>query len=97
MLSKVKSIAMAANPGAIDNFRLLVEKWIPIVRQVLLAKKSPMIWEIFARELDAYTARWGWDKAGKLLENYGARTDVLDVDERTSSQLLEDREWTIES
>jgi hypothetical protein len=26
MLSKVKSIAMAANPGAIDNFRLLVEK-----------------------------------------------------------------------
>jgi hypothetical protein len=86
------ALQMAAERGALNTIRLLVEhgadvnerlagEALPVFDNALLASWTPL----------HHAARWGREEAMKLLESYGAKTDVLDVNGRTPSRLLE--EW----
>ncbi|OIW32530.1 ankyrin [Coniochaeta ligniaria NRRL 30616] len=86
------ALQTAAGRGALDTIRLLVEHGadvnerlapedLPVFDNALLASWTPL----------HHAARWGREQAMELLESYGAKTDVLDVNGKTPSRLLEER------
>jgi ankyrin repeat protein len=87
------ALQMAAERGALDTIRLLVEEHGADVNERLPAEALPRVDNaLFASWTPMhFAARWGREEAMKLLESYGARTDVLDVNGRTPSRLLEER------
>ena len=84
---------MAAERDALDTICFLVEEHrgnvnerlseetLPRLNNALLASWTPM----------HFAARWGREEAMKLLESYGAKTEVLNVNGRTPLRLLEER------
>jgi ankyrin repeat protein len=87
------ALQMAAERGAVDIIRLLVEKHEADVNEQLPAETLPRADNaLFASFTPMhFAARLGREEAMKLLESYGAKPDVLDVKGRTPSQLLEER------
>ncbi|KAF2132056.1 ankyrin [Dothidotthia symphoricarpi CBS 119687] len=87
------ALQMAADRGALDTIRLLVEEHGADVNERLPAETLPRVDNaLFASWTPMhFAARWGKEEAMKLLESYGAKTDVLDVNGKTPSRLLEER------
>lgn len=87
------ALQMAAGRGALDTIRMLVEEHgadvneqlpsetLPVVDNALNASWTPM----------HFAARSKQGEAMKLLESYGAKTDVVDVNGKTPSQLFEEQ------
>ena len=87
------ALHMAADRGALDTIRLLVEGHGADVNERLPAESLPRVDNaLFASWTPMhFAARWRQEEAMKLLESYGAKTDALDVNGRTPWQLLQER------
>lgn len=84
---------MAAESGSIDMIRLLVENHGADVNERLSTQSVPRVDSALFTNWTPmhFAARWGREEAMKLLESYGAKTDVLDVNGKTPSQLIKER------
>ncbi|KAF1920973.1 ankyrin repeat-containing domain protein [Ampelomyces quisqualis] len=87
------ALQMAAERGAVDTIRLLVEEYGADVNEQLPAETLPRADNsLFASFTPMhFAARLGREEAMMLLERYGAKSDILDVKGRTPSQLLKER------
>jgi ankyrin repeat protein len=87
------ALQMAAGRGALDTMRFLVEEHGADVNERLRAETLPRFDNALLASWTPmhFAARWGREEAVKLLESYGAETDVLDVNGKTPSRLLEER------
>lgn len=90
---------MAADCNALDTIRFLVEEHGADVNERLSAETLPRVDNaLFASWTPMhFAARWGKEEAMKLLESYGAETEVLDANGRTPLRLLEEREEAIKT
>jgi hypothetical protein len=91
------ALQMAADRGALDTIRLLVDEHGADVNERLPAETLPRVNNaLFASWTPMhFAANWRQEGAMKLLESYRAKTDALDVNGRTPSRLLEERKEAI--
>jgi hypothetical protein len=87
------ALQMAAARGALDTVRLLVEKHGADVNEQLPAETLPRSENALYASWTPmhFAARYRQEEAMNLLEGYGALTDVVDVNGKTPSQLLEEQ------
>lgn len=87
------ALQSAAECGALDTIRLLVEKHGADVNERLPAETVQRVNNaLFASWTPLhFAARWGREEAIELLKSYGAREDILDCNGKTPSQLLDER------
>lgn len=87
------ALQSAAERGVLETMRLLVEVHAADVNERLPAETLPRHDNaLFASWTPLhFAARCGREDAMELLESYGAKTDVLDANGKTPSQLLADR------
>jgi hypothetical protein len=92
-VQKSGALQMAAERGAVETIRLLVDGYGADVNEQLPAESLPRADNaLFASFTPIhFAARLGREEAMKLLESYGAKSDTLDVKGRTPWQLLEER------
>lgn len=87
------ALQMAAGRGALDTIRMLVEEHGADANEKLPAETLPRVDNtLFASWTPMhFAARSSQEEAMKLLEGYGARTDVVDANGKTPAQLLEEQ------
>ncbi|OSS46580.1 hypothetical protein B5807_08346 [Epicoccum nigrum] len=87
------ALQMAAECGALDTIRLLVERHGADVNERLPAETVQRVNNaLFASWTPLhFAARWGREEAIELLKSYGASEDILDCNGKTPSQLLDER------
>lgn len=87
------ALQMAADCGSVDTIRFLVEEHGADVNEILPAETLPRFDNALLASWTPmhFAARWGREEAMRLLESYGAKTDVLDLNGKTPSRLLEER------
>jgi ankyrin repeat protein len=90
------ALQMAAERGALETITYLVEQGAD-VNEILPAETLPRRENaMFASWTPMhYAAKWRKEDAMKLLESYGAKTDVVDVNGKTPAQLLEERKAAV--
>lgn len=91
------ALQVAAERNALDIIRFLVEEHGADVNERLPAETLPRVDNTMLASWTPmhFAARCGKEEAMKLLENFGAKTHVLDVNGRTPLRLLEEREEEI--
>jgi ankyrin repeat protein len=84
---------MAAERGDLDTIRLLVDKHEADVNERLPAETLPRVDNALYASWTPmhFAASYGREEAMKLLESYGAKTDVADANGRSPLDLLQER------